>query len=75
MKFHAGSHLLSNTSFVKGSIEEKGRKQSVFCTIILQFMYSCKIGESSDNFLFFGKHTSLKAVLIKHQYIYFGVNM
>lgn len=58
MKFPAGSHLLSNISVVKGSTEEKGRKQSMFCTIILQFRHSCKIGEAPANFLFFGKCTS-----------------
>lgn len=55
---HAVSHLLSNTSVVKGSTEERGRKQSMFCAIILQFRHSLKIGKSSTSFLFFGKHTS-----------------
>lgn len=54
MNFHAGSHLLSNNSVLKGSTVEKGRKQSVFCTIILQFRHSCKIQESPAHLLLCG---------------------
>lgn len=76
MKFQAGSHLLSNTSVVKGSTEEREKRQSTFCTIILQFRHSLKTGESPVNFIFFGKHTSLhhrRQSSSNINKIYFGV--
>lgn len=59
-----------------GSAEERRRKQSMFCTIILLFRYSLRIEESSANFIFFGIFqtycfSSQKSVLIRHNYNFF----
>lgn len=76
--YQTWSFMLAATCWVKipvlkGNAEERRRKQSMFCTIILQFRYSLKIGELSANFLFFGIFqtycsSSQKSVLINHHY-------